>query len=724
MTPALYWHRLARALGYRTLSRRLWHALQIRAGVLQRRLPTGPAGDARVRAELPDDAGDARGAWRRRAEILDVANAVAHVRAWSRGAPQADAERERLRSRFEPLQRGVIRAFEAHGASLGDPPDFLHDPLSDVRWPSGSHWTSYTRERPADSELKLLWEPSRCAWAWELLRISTWLSEPRAEVQFWRWAAAWDAQNPYGLTPNWVCGQEASLRLIALLFVGCAFLERASEEDCARLTRLAAHTARHVEATIDHTRAMRNNHALSEAAGLLTVGLLFPELKSAGRWASKGRRILERELASQFFADGSYIQHSFNYHRLALDVGLWSAWIAARAGAPLSAAASEPLARGVDFLLPLTDASSGQAPNYGHNDGANVLPLSACAYRDYRPTLQAAAAMFRGTRAFADGAWDEKAIWLGLLQNRSTVPASRTQRVFAAPVGGYYVLRGPRSWAMMRCHTYHERPAQADMLHVDLWYDGVNVLRDAGTFRYFADEPWNRYFGGTAAHNTVELDGCDQMERGPRFLWFGWTRSRLLIDPRTAADRVAGSHDGYRRLPGAPFHTRGLAAIGHDVWLVHDRIAGGGVHEVRLRWRLPDVEWARDGHGAWCGDPGSGPFALRVLVPPGFTENLLRGMESPAPEGWESTHYAQRCPAPTIRCAGRGALPLEFVTVAGPAGAAFDAAVEAVERVPAAAASASDELSRFNALVHAAQSALSTAASKGTASERVQPCDR
>lgn len=50
----------------------------------------------------------------------------------------------------------------------------------------------------------------------------------------------------------------------------------------------------------------------------------------------------------------------------------------------------ELLDRAVRFMLRFCDPCTGRMPNYSANDGSLVLPLSACDYVDYRPSLQAA----------------------------------------------------------------------------------------------------------------------------------------------------------------------------------------------------------------------------------------------------------------------------------------------------------------------------------------------
>ncbi len=72
-----------------------------------------------------------------------------------------------------------------------------------------------------------------------------------------------------------------------------------------------------------------------------------------------------------------------------LHVLLWSFRLGELNDDRFSPRAYERFASAVRFLASITDANSGQAPNYGSNDGALILPLNTCDYSDYRPVLQA-----------------------------------------------------------------------------------------------------------------------------------------------------------------------------------------------------------------------------------------------------------------------------------------------------------------------------------------------
>ena len=89
--------------------------------------------------------------------------------------------------------------------------------------------------------------------------------------------------------------------------------------------------------------------------------------------------------------------------------------------------------------------------------------------------------------------------------------------------GGYHFLRNSSTTVMLRYPRFSFRPNHADALHLDLWYKGTNILRDAGTFSYNDQEA--EWFSGTAAHNTIMFDGRDQMPRIGRFLFGKWLKA-------------------------------------------------------------------------------------------------------------------------------------------------------------------------------------------------------
>lgn len=660
----------ARAVGWDNLPRRAWQILKGRLGITRQRLPGGELSAEALRRQFVDNyvPDDALSHWQARAARFFFAPEQRdHLATALKTVVDDSVWADRVAQVVEKARHGHLVFFNRFFADVGNPPRFNYDPIHRAEWPIGRHWSTYGQFHPDRHDLKCVWEASRFAWAYHLARHYLRQHDAAVADLYWRLFDEWDRQNPYGLTPQWACGQEGTFRMFAWLFCAFAMLP-ADSRRLHRLTELVWYTARHIERNINYARGQKNNHALSEAAGLLTLGLLFPELRRASAWHTKGRNVLENDLQRQIYADGSYVQHSLNYHRVMLDDVLWAARLAELHGEPLSDGTLACTARALKWLLEMIEPETGRVPNYGANDGALVLPLSTCDYLDFRPVAQAVHYLLHRERCFPPGPWDEKMLWL-FGTEALDAPTRLTARSpsFAAPAGGYFTLAGPRSWGMVRCHSYRDRPAQADMLHFDLWLRRLNVLRDAGSYHYYCAPPWHAYFHATGAHNTIEVDGADQMIKGPRFLWLRWTRSHVNRFHNTPDHRLAyfeGEHYGYTRLAGKVIHRRAICRL-DDFFVIIDDVLGAGVHDVTLRWRVCDTHWeAAD--GGWQTTTEDAKVTLQTQAPRGFAAQLLCGQEKPAPEGWESLYYAQRQPVPVIRISGRTALPVRLVTTVMP----------------------------------------------------------
>ena len=136
---------------------------------------------------------------------------------------------------------------------------------------------------------------------------------------------------------------------------------------------------------------------------------------------------------------------------------------------------------------------------------------------------------------------------------------------------------------MLRYPRFSFRPNHADALHLDLWYKGTNILRDAGTFSYNDQEA--EWFSGTAAHNTIMFDGRDQMPRIGRFLFGKWLAAEnveFVEDDGVTISAAAAYTDAH----GARHHR--AISLCADTLICWDTISGN-FNEACLRWRLaPD----------------------------------------------------------------------------------------------------------------------------------------
>jgi len=569
--------------------------------------------------------------------------------------------------RFLYYSHHVLSIASAEGELYKDRPaqrvDWLFNPFNEARHNARLHWCDYPTFSAAAGDIKDLWEPSRFACAFWLVRAYALTGDEKYPQAFWELFESWRQQNPPNLGPNWKCGQETALRSMAWCFALFGFWDSpaTTSKRISQMVILLALQAERIAGNIGYAVSQKNNHALSEAVGLLTTAWLFPELKGAAGWAALGRRVLEREVLGQVYEDGSYVQQSMNYHRVMLQDCLWASQLAELSHQPLAQEVTARLTRAAEFLYEVLDKSSGCVPNYGPNDGALVLPLTACDYTDYRPTVQAAVHHWLDQSALAPGPWDEMRLWLfGREDSRPSRAVARSRRF---DVGGYYTIRGSDSWCVVRCHAYRDRPAHVDLLHVDMWYGGVNLLGDSGTYKYYVpDDPFfEHYFVDIAAHNTIEVDGVGPLERASRFLWLPWPTAKCL---HHGPDRWVGEHYAYSRPPWRVVHRREVSLADPEGWRITDEVLGCGVHTVTLRWHLPgvDARLAVEDRCVQIGLP-AGSVRLAIEGAPEITVRLHRGLRSGTLiSGWRSDYYGQVAPRPTMEATLRARLPVRLIT--------------------------------------------------------------
>ena len=607
-----------------------------------------------------------RGDWTHRLQMEDP---VALGRFLEKRIPTPNLER--LRSTADEAAKGRILCFGRWIADFGKPIDWHRNPVTGGRWNCADPWfRALADDRGGD--VKYAWEAARFPHAYHLARAATFFPE-RAEV----YAAALARQfqsfigdNPAGFGIHWASGQEVGLRLLAWLFALDVLLLRTAHGKSVELIVAEALMtgARHIEEHLDYARiAVYNNHLLSEALALFAVGALLPEAPDALRWRELGRRILDEEAERQFYEDGGYIQQSHNYHRVALQDYLWASSFARSIGDSPSPIWLRALERSLDLLVAHQNPVDGRMPNYGSNDGALPSILSTCDFTDMRPELQAVSILVRGERLYDNGPWDESAAWL-LGVRALDAPLRPPRRVSQSfDVTGYHVLRGKdaASFAAFRCGTLGDRFSQIDMLHLDVWWRGLNVLVDPGSFQYNAAPAWHEYFMGTGSHNTIVVDGHDQMLHHRQFKVLYWTKAKLLTFQDEAAWTLCeGEHYGYKRYQGHAVHRRSILFVKDDLWVVIDHIDGNGEHDVRLQWLGGEFPWRQvAGHGMDLITP-EGPFSVCVFAAGGLEEpvTVQKGADKP-PRGWLSRYYGEKVAVPSLVVERRRALPTTFVSI-------------------------------------------------------------
>ena len=502
-----------------------------------------------------------------------------------------------LRTQIERMRRGEFPYFNAGYLDIGANYDWLTNPDSGYRYDPAQHWLQINDYARETGDIKYVWEKARFSFLYPIIRHDYHHGEDCAEWVFSE-IDSWIDANPINCGPNFKCSQEISLRTLNWLFALYYYKHAPAltEARFQRILHVCYWQLHHVYENIDFSRiAVRNNHAITETMMLYLGGIFFPFFPQAAAWSAAGRKWLEEEVAYQVYADGTFLQFSHNYHRVLIQLMTWSLYLSARNGCPLSAEFQEKCKRSLFYLYSCQLADSGELPNYGANDGALFFPLNNCAYRDYRPQLNALYYYFSGRDLYPEGDWTEDRHWYAATPVRAADPAFRLDPQPSGrmdfPTGGYYLYREVDTLLFIRCGNHADRPSHADNLHLDLWYEGVNMLRDAGTYKYNTDPETLSYFIGTKGHNTVQLGHVDQMHKGNRFIWYNWTQA-LRAEARLDEDAYVfeGCISAFRAVDKTARHCRRVRqAKGEAAWEIRDTVTHRTTLPMRQIWNIhPD----------------------------------------------------------------------------------------------------------------------------------------
>ena len=361
------------------------------------------------------------------------------------------------------------------------------------------------------------------------------------------------------------------------------------------------------------------NHLFANAKALVFAGFLF-EGPQAAAWLNTGLKIITKELPEQVLPDGGNFERSPMYHAIFLEDVLdlinaaqcWSGLVPDAQVAGWRETAGRMLGWLDGMVHPdgeialFNDAAFGVAPG--------VAELMAYA------------------RRLGVGALDS-------LRGGGSAPTRTTDSVAVAPSprldvagaqlihfadSGYVRMQTRDAVALLDVAPigpdYLPGHAHADTLSFELSVFGQRVVVNGGTSRYGLGAERLRE-RGTAAHSTVEVAGQNSSE-----VWGGFRVARraypfdLQLENQAGVLQVACSHDGYKRLSGAPVHRREWA-MDAGCLQVADMVSGGA-HAAVARYILhPGVQVVVADSNTWQLTLADGQIlCVKVLEGRGYME--------------------------------------------------------------------------------------------------------
>ena len=493
------------------------------------------------------------------------------------------------------------------------PIDWYLDPVRGLRFPRGiphKQWNLYEM-RPANADVKYPWELARCH-HWVTLGQAYALSgDDRYAREIARQLDDFVEANQVGVGINFTCTMDVAIRTINWA-VGLELVHGSGALDAAFFRRAYAalyDTGVFTRENLENHYEVTSNHFLSNVVGLWFLGAVFSDVPNGQEWLSFARAALEHEMQVQVLPDGADYESSVPYHRLVTELFLTSLRLGDFRGEPLSGA-YRARAHDMAAFLAAVVRPDGLMPQSGDADDGRVHVMSACARttpQDARHLIGTAGAIFDEPGWLALGGelaqWERA--WWGLGRESAASDARpATSRLF--PDAGLAVMRAGEHYLLASNGIVGTKGfgnhKHNDLLSFEYHHSGVPLVVDPGSYVYTSDFDARNRFRSTASHNTLQVDGEEQNELKPEWIFrlFETSNPEHLSFVDTASSvEYSGRHRGYERLQHPVVHERTLRLSKADGALtIVDQVTGRGEHSLRWHFHFaPGVDAVEAGPG-------------------------------------------------------------------------------------------------------------------------------
>lgn len=460
---------------------------------------------------------------------------------------------------------GKIMAFSSIELNYGQPLNWHYHPITNIHVEKKLKWFQIPDFDSKRGDIKIIWEPSRLTHFYYFVRAYLITKNKKYYNAFSEQLESWIKENKYSYGSNYKCGQEATIRMINALITYSAFKEcnLVTEKDRENLIKIIEGSYKKILSNFFYAhKCIKNNHTLSEITGLIIGAWCTKNI----RQLEKSYELLNKEINTQFSSDGGYIQNSFNYQRLALQLMEFVIKISDKTKFQITDSNKQKILKSAYQLYQLQD-KSGDVPNRGPNDGALIFPVTSCDYRDFRPIINSISNLINGTRLYKSGLYDEEILWFSN-NELNFIPINQIKRKSSCfyKAGLFSLRKNFDTFLMIVLKNNKTRPNHMDQLHIDLWHNGLNIFCDTGSYSYA--DPIGIKLSLTESHNTVKVSGLEQMNKKGAFFVTDWSISEKVKWSKDSFTGTMVSKNGYK-------HKRTIKLINNG-YVVNDEVTGKG----------------------------------------------------------------------------------------------------------------------------------------------------
>lgn len=347
------------------------------------------------------------------------------------------------------------------------------------------------------------------------------------------------------------------------------------------------------------------NHAITQAAALLVLAESFPDLANATAWKQTAVRRIDIGLSSIIDPNGVLVENSPYYHFYVLEK-YWEIYRYARENSiVISDNFDETISNMINFAT------------YVLRPDNSVPLLGASSPRT-----------FLRSGELREMAEENEVFDFVMTKGRTGERPEQNNVIF--PSSGIAIFRSgwgderryeDETYVLFDTGPYRTDHSDLDALTFSLFAYDTPIIRDTGLYTYETEHPLYNYFYGTRGHNTVMIDGENQVQGSAQ---------RNEIQQGDGFVSLAAWHTLYDNVR----HSRTLTLIENNALLIVDDLSGEVPHDYEQLFHFDpavtldtDAATAQSIRGS-VNTSSDVHFQINQLITPGSFE-IYYGQDNP-----------------------------------------------------------------------------------------------
>jgi hypothetical protein len=515
---------------------------------------------------------------------------------------------------------------------------------------------------------KIVWEINRLQFLLPLA-IKYRLTKNEAHLLHWMYLMrSWVNENPYLKGINWYSNIEINIRLIVWYFCWqILWVDDNSEksDEFIRFTKevwlpsIYDHCVFSISNPSKYSSA--NNHLIAEYSGLFVAAICWP-FKESAKWSTYAQKGLEKEIIQQHSENGINREEASEYIQFITDLFLIPFAIAKKHKIPFSETYENYLNKIFNYIVNLLDVKGGYA-KYGDEDDGKVLVVSINSHsNNFLSLLISGAVLFKESKfKKINNEFDFKN-WLlwgdkgKCIYENLEISKNELRSAFYEKEGHFIFKKTSKADPDKEIYLHFDAAplgflsiaahGHADALSIALTLDGNPIFVDAGTYTYYIEKEWRKYFVSTLAHNTICIDNVNQAEYIGPTMWLQHYDVEVLNAKQQAELEIASArHSGYNKIGCS--HERTVEFNREkEIFVITDQvIVNKESHKILQPWQLhPEVMIEKINNHTFILQHNKSIRRLKIQFSELLYIDIIKGQLKPI-LGWYSPSFLHKEPS-------------------------------------------------------------------------------